>query len=269
VKVEQFPKIVFGNGSFERMMEYARAATGEIAGFATVEERGQDYYISEAYIMPQRASGGGVLINSDTVQDFMAWCNKNGRPDRPAKARLWWHSHAGFSCFRSSTDQGTVALLRQVMPYLICMVVNKKREYELSLYQQGVTISKMKAYREDPQALLRAEVEAEVEAMVSPWVMNYSSEHDTFQASRPTLVASDFLSYEEHSALSEMHEPESPMEKSIHAMTDEEYRLFCKRIGAEAFVDEDYAKEKAEEPAPKERIIIEEGIARPFIETGE
>jgi hypothetical protein len=257
VKIENSPKVLFSGGSFERMMEYARAADGEVAGFATVEERGSGLYeVTESYIMPQMASGGGVLINADTVQDFMAWCNQNGRPDRPAKARLWWHSHAGFSTFRSMTDKGTVALLRQVMPYLICMVVNKAREYELSFYQGDFIMTGLRAYRVSPQLQMRSEVEAEVREMVTPWhtpISEHAASRTESRSVLPYSIHDDFDMAMEHKPLSE---------KSFHEMTETELEEYAKQY--ELPLIDGMAKTKEIGPDDDtKRFIVEEGITRP------
>lgn len=167
--LEQRPRVVFTKLAYKTMLEYCKQSPGEITGFGSVQQHGSTLYVDEVYITPQEVTGGHCEITGKTLLEFMTWCNKNKRKDLPPKARLWWHSHNNFGCFRSGTDKATVEMLLGGLPYLLCIVANKKGEMEVSLHfrEPRVTILNVKVEVVSETDHLEAEIKAEVEQKVS------------------------------------------------------------------------------------------------------
>lgn len=167
-------KVVYSAEAHFRMYAYARAAKGEVTGFGQVHQRGDTLYVDDIYIVPQKATGAGVHVDADTLQDFMAWCKKTKRNDRLNNLRLWWHSHVDMGCFRSGTDRATCELLLQVMPWLLCVVVNKKGQHETTLHLKDparMTFMHPRVETRDyPYTEWKKECDAQVATMVRPWV---------------------------------------------------------------------------------------------------
>jgi hypothetical protein len=173
MKLLHKPKITFSQEAYARLFAYARAARGEITGFGVVDESPAGLFVSEVFILEQKATAAGCQVNAGTLHQLMKWAKQENRPELAAKARLWWHSHAGFNCFRSGTDEGTVDLLLQVMPYLLCTVVNHKSQQLTSLHlkePQRITFDRLPIYREQLDlGYIQADVEQEVQQKVTEW----------------------------------------------------------------------------------------------------
>lgn len=187
MRVEMKPEIIFKREAFYRMMEYCRQAKGEITGFGTVDETPSGLLVSEVYIVPQKASPAGVLVNQDSLIEFMKWARQQGRPELVSKARLWWHSHAAFNVFRSSTDNDTISMLLGVMPYVLTVVGNHRSQYECALHYKDprLTITNLRIKQEDyDQLAVQGEVAEDIGAMVTEW------EHKRVEA--PAVPAHDY-----------------------------------------------------------------------------
>jgi len=230
MKATRYPKIMMDPAAYDRMFAYARAASGEITGFGTVEERNGDFFISEVYIMPQVAGGAHVRIDGHDMLDFQRWCREDGSPGRIEKARFWWHSHVDFGVFRSHTDEGTCDLLQSMMPYLICTVVNKRGEHRTSFHQSGpvpITLDFLKLER---AYYSKAALESEVAAEVKEYVQSASYQPVKQQAFVAPFQGSKGIPITEKPA-PEVRDTWDRYGKreETPAMSDEEWKTFMNR----------------------------------------
>ena len=131
---QQKPVVKVARRAYLKMMAYAKAAPGEVSGMGIIEEIDGSLFLSEVFICKQQAAGGGVELDQEDLGRIVTQMVVDGDDESPKMMRCWWHSHNDFGCFRSGTDTDTVDRLLGTMPYVVCVVVNKKGEYELTLY---------------------------------------------------------------------------------------------------------------------------------------
>ena len=278
MKIENKFKVVYTNEAYYKMYAYARAAKGEVTGFGTVKTIGNTLLVDDLYIVPQRATAAGVHVTGDTLTEFMGWCKREKRMDRVSGMRLWWHSHADFGCFRSGTDKATCELLLQVMPWLLCVVVNKKGQHETTIHLKDparVTFTRPKVEVEHaPYQEWNDQCTAEVAAMVKEWA------HDPKPEPKPPVKVYHTTPHDYHpivpTAIGEFHQGhllevgEEPLFRQennfypkrdltkipFHAMTNEEFEWYCNQHDIEKVRDEE------EKKGDTKRFIVSEGELR-------
>lgn len=127
-------KIYMERQAHRKMMMYTRCAKGEITGLGTIKEDHGSLFVEKIWIDKQVATGSHVVMDAKTLSKWMVDAIEDGRGEEVSGARFWWHSHVNFSAFKSATDENTCQKLLSVMPYLVCAVVNKKGDLDLSIY---------------------------------------------------------------------------------------------------------------------------------------
>lgn len=111
------PKVVIPMSVLSKIFRYAAVADNEIGGIGFLEERGEELYVSEAFLLPQKASEVEMVLDDMALNAFVGDC------DTPELIRMQWHSHGFGSVFFSGQDVGTIA--KYDMPYAVSIVVNK------------------------------------------------------------------------------------------------------------------------------------------------
>jgi|GEM_PF-5868961 len=111
------PRVVIPMSVLNKIFRYAAVADDEIGGIGFLEERGEELYISEAFLLPQKASEVEMVLDDMALNVFVGDC------DTPELIRMQWHSHGFGSVFFSAQDVGTIA--KYDMPYAVSIVVNK------------------------------------------------------------------------------------------------------------------------------------------------
>lgn len=102
--------------------KYAEIADGEISGFAFFDEERQS--VNQLFpLLSQECTGTETEMNEKVMSELSLtkWS---------AKLNVWWHSHVYMGVFWSDTDKSAIESLGLTIPYLISIVVNKKREYK-------------------------------------------------------------------------------------------------------------------------------------------
>ena len=111
--------------AYNKMMEYAKHATGEISGIGVEKEN----VIYDIAIFEQKCSTSDTELD---MEDLVKYITKlaNENPDKVEHMKVWWHSHSNMGCFWSSTDDDNIKNMMDNMKKLISIVVNKKGEFK-------------------------------------------------------------------------------------------------------------------------------------------
>ncbi len=111
------PKVIIPLKVLTDMFSYAAVANNEVGGVGYVEERKNELYISEIFLLRQKANAAEMVLDPLALNEFVGECEK------PELVRMQWHSHGAGSVFFSSQDVETIS--GYDMPYAISIVVNK------------------------------------------------------------------------------------------------------------------------------------------------
>ena len=129
IKVRITPK------AYQKLRCYVDECPTEISGFGKVRELKiaedeRHFEIYDVEIIPQTVTGYDANM---TVEDIGAYLtDKIRKKERVQDIKLWWHSHADFETFFSSTDEDTIDSSRE-FPYLISLVTNHKGDCRVRL----------------------------------------------------------------------------------------------------------------------------------------
>lgn len=116
VQVRISPKV------FSRILGYAQVCSLEISGFAGFNPRTK--IIDNLFpLLDQECSSGETEISEEALE-------KLALSKWSTRANVWWHSHVNMGVFWSGQDDATIEALGRTYPWLISIVVNKKREYK-------------------------------------------------------------------------------------------------------------------------------------------
>lgn len=111
------PKIVIPLRVLMDMFCYTTAAKNEVGGVGYIEEIDGELYISDIFLLKQKASAVDMTLDPLALNEFVGEC------ERPELVKLQWHSHGHGSVFFSSQDVKTIS--GYDMPYAVSIVVNK------------------------------------------------------------------------------------------------------------------------------------------------
>lgn len=116
------PKVSITDSAYNKIMYWVDKAPGEISGLGHVEKRGDTFYITDAFLLPQKNASSSTDIEPDDVAKAMF-----DRRNVPGEIQFWWHSHVNMGVFWSGTDTDTMQKICEG-GYFISTVFNKKRE---------------------------------------------------------------------------------------------------------------------------------------------
>lgn len=121
----ELPKVFIALAAMEKILCFTRLTEYEINGLGTVERRGNDFLITEAFILDQEAGVATAEIDPMTLNQFVGECRE------PEKLKFQWHSHGRIPAFFSTEDTSTIA--RYFNDFMISLVVSKNGEYQCRL----------------------------------------------------------------------------------------------------------------------------------------
>lgn len=127
------PRVCVTPEALQKLRAYVALCPVEINGLGTVVRRGNDFLITDAFLIEQVASPAGVETNKEALGAFIYELVEAG--GNPATLRLQWHSHVDFDVFCSPTDMET--LNAYTADFMVNLVLNKRGEYHcrLDLYR--------------------------------------------------------------------------------------------------------------------------------------
>jgi hypothetical protein len=159
-------KLIIPLASYRKLIAYVDLCKDEVSGFAKVEydEERVAFVMGEVYLVKQEASCGNTEMGADEIATFNHELVKRGVRQLP---RLWWHSHAGMGVFWSSTDEDTMANLKNDS-YMLALETNHEHKFICRLiiwkpftFVQSLPVDLDVSYQRIPQYLAK-EVEKKV-----------------------------------------------------------------------------------------------------------
>jgi hypothetical protein len=120
-------KLLIEEAAYQKIRAYTDLCPNEISGLGKVRVEHGDFIVSDVAIFEQKVSAAHSTIEPAALAKFQDERVKAGESMREWK--LWWHSHAEMGVFFSKTDTDTIDGSTE-FPWLVSLVVNKKRESE-------------------------------------------------------------------------------------------------------------------------------------------
>jgi len=131
-KPETIPtyRVEFSEKAWRAMWRFVDlAAPDEVSGLGLVERVGDfGLHVEEIFLLDQVSSAATTELDATDIANLQGDLIGQNRVDDADRILLWWHSHGNMESFWSGTDVSTIEQL-QAEPYLLSVVVNKKREY--------------------------------------------------------------------------------------------------------------------------------------------
>jgi hypothetical protein len=122
------PRICIGLETLKTIFSFVRVARGEVNGMGIVEKIGNDFLISDVFILDQDASAAHAEIDPMALNRLVA-----ERADYD-KLRFQWHSHVNMPAKFSGVDTATIANYAGYFgDFMISFVGNKRGEYSCRL----------------------------------------------------------------------------------------------------------------------------------------
>jgi hypothetical protein len=92
--------------AWQKLWLYISLARGEVGGLASVISEGDDFLMTDCFLIEQRATDVDTELEPKAASRFLIdYLNQGGDP---SQLRLWWHSHARESVFWSMDDERTI-----------------------------------------------------------------------------------------------------------------------------------------------------------------
>ncbi|MBI4262288.1 hypothetical protein HY624_02070 [Candidatus Uhrbacteria bacterium] len=127
------PRILITLAAYQKLFAYARACTTEVNGLGFVERVGNDFRITDVFILPQIVTPVSADLNDAAVHGLILDMVRAGRS--PKELMLQWHSHGSMPAYCSPADHELISGYQ--CPAMISLVVNRQGEYHcrLDLYE--------------------------------------------------------------------------------------------------------------------------------------
>lgn len=111
--------------AFQKLKTYIELCPVEISGLGEVELRGDQFLVTDLFLLPQKVSPSETELDPQQLCEFLSQCLVQGKD--PASLRVWWHSHGEMDLHWSRTDRETI----KAFPgeYLISIVGNKGGQF--------------------------------------------------------------------------------------------------------------------------------------------
>ena len=88
----QIPKVFIKEDVYHKMQLWGKNCEVEVGGLLNVEESGNDFYVNDAYILKQEATGGDFKLDDNSTAEFMEkLISEDIRNLKFIKG--WWHKH--------------------------------------------------------------------------------------------------------------------------------------------------------------------------------
>ena len=102
----------------------------EVAGVATIIQKGREYHVTDAYLVePTHVSGGYVEMNPQALANFLLKCSMEGKVS-VKNLRCMWHSHVRMNVFWSGTDEDNARnLFCPDSPWTVNLVTNVQGDW--------------------------------------------------------------------------------------------------------------------------------------------
>lgn len=163
-------KLHITRGAWDKIMAYTMLCPDEISGLGKVNISGapgeEVMIVSDVAIFRQSVSGAHSTIPTAALAEFQTERVQAGESMR--EWCFWWHSHATMDVFFSQTDTNTIEGSTE-FPYLVSLVVNKKRQHKARLDVHSpvhmfleLEVEVLEETNEEVKTLCQAEIDAKV-----------------------------------------------------------------------------------------------------------
>ncbi len=127
---ESKPIVFISFAAKQKLDYYVSCTQGEISGFGLVEEIGDNFLITDVFILPQECTSISTVIEGVHVARLIRELDAKGVD--VSKLKLWWHSHFDFPTYWSSIDVETINEFND-RRWMVHVVVNQLHDYQVRL----------------------------------------------------------------------------------------------------------------------------------------
>ncbi len=118
------PRVYIPLEVLQKIRAYVALCPVEINGFGIVKRSGNDFIVTDAFILSQSVTSVTAEVDMEGHHAFLYDLISSGGD--PATIRLQWHSHVEMDAYCSGTDMATIE--RSRADYMISLVLNKQGE---------------------------------------------------------------------------------------------------------------------------------------------
>jgi proteasome lid subunit RPN8/RPN11 len=202
---------------YKELLYYARSVDAEVGGlgYLTFDTKNNDITVEELYLLEQEVNNSECELSAVGISKLYEELIAAGEDDKLGGINFWWHSHKDIGAFFSTTDDTTMK--EWTGPYIVALVINRKGEMKSSLLTRtpimivGEIDVKIDWSLSEQKADILDEVIAEKVTIKQPTIVVYQ------KPSSPTPHQNyGYMGYGDYGI---------PYQgKSIHSMTDEEFK---------------------------------------------
>lgn len=183
-------KLTITRGAWDKIMAYTMLCPDEISGLGKVTISGEPgeekMLVTDVAIFRQSVSGAHSTIPTAALAEFQTERVQAGESMK--QWCFWWHSHADMNVFFSQTDTNTIEGSTE-FPYLVSLVVNKKREWKARLDVHNpvhmfleLEVEILEESNEEIKAICQAEIDLKVTKPEYKWSksdnLGYNTHYD-------------------------------------------------------------------------------------------
>lgn len=140
----EIPKIFIKPGAFHKMEYYVSLSTNEISWLGTVQKLGENFVISDVYLVEQQVSLATTEMTKDGIVELGLELLSSGGIDLCSSLKFWGHSHCLGPTSPSGQDESQMTTfltdLSGTDSYFIRAIVNKHGRMQFTLYLDGGSI---------------------------------------------------------------------------------------------------------------------------------
>jgi hypothetical protein len=125
------PKLIISSEFWKSWQYLVQKSSTEVSILADCILEGQEFKITEMYLIPQVNSGGATDMDDVGIARLLTSFVREGKD--PSIIRCWIHSHCNFGVFWSDVDTSNIRRLGQSAPWFVSIVTNKKGEVKTRL----------------------------------------------------------------------------------------------------------------------------------------
>lgn len=147
--------LIIAQDVWAKLWQYTHSVTTEIGAWGYVEQRDEDMYVYDVFLVPQHVSSTEVDFVSEGLPYAIEKAMDDGKID---DLRFMWHSHVNMQVGFSATDEDCIAKLRDysTLPWLVSAIFNKKGETNgrLDLFKNAINMPGIKHVPEIPMSVV-------------------------------------------------------------------------------------------------------------------
>jgi hypothetical protein len=118
---------------YQELLYYARNVDAEVGGlgYLTFDTENNDITVEEVYLLEQEVHSSECELSAEGCAKLIEERILAGEDNKLGGINFWWHSHHTMGAFFSVTDDTTMK--EWVGPYIVALVINQKGEMKAAL----------------------------------------------------------------------------------------------------------------------------------------